>query len=216
MILETLDAFKALKAYGIHTVRSAVVDTPEEAVVFATHTNNKLSPIVLHGRTPAVDEPAPEASATAEAIREAYARIASQRGTGRLLASDVQHGTLIELDATDGGPNGKTLALVSTNHRVEQMLPLGPAGAETLASNTHAHEHHGNSEKFRRMLEHLLLRVSDFYVETGVASARLVVRLHENTYTVTDATIVTGRALHVKERLAAHAHDRSALGFQRS
>jgi hypothetical protein len=76
-----------------------------------------------------------------------------------------------------------------------------------LASNYESYGHHGSRESTRRMLEHLLLRVSDFFEETGVDEFRLDVRLHENEYTVLDATMTSARTLHVKPRLGKHAHD---------
>ncbi len=93
------------------------------------------------------------------------------------------------------------------------MMPLDSAGAEYLALHYQAHDHQGASEKTRRMLEHLTLRVSDFFEHSGVTEFKLTVRLHDNAYTVIAATMTAPRALHLKERLDRHAHDRKAADY---
>lgn len=50
------------------------------------------------------------------------------------------------------------------------------------------------------MLEHLLLRVSAFFADSGVTGFRLDVRLHDNAYTVVDVAMTSAKALHVKSR----------------
>ena len=114
---------------------------------------------------------------------------------------------------TDSG-DVKVIDLQTATHRVERMVPLGSGGAEVLASNFLAHHHRGSSEHSRRMLEHLLLRVSDFFETSGVSDFRLTVRLHENSYTVVDATMSASKAIHLKERLDTHARDRKAAGYR--
>ena len=92
-------------------------------------------------------------------------------------------------------------------------MPLGEAGAEYLATHFQAHHHHGANDKGRRMLEHLLLHVATFFEDSGVSDFSLGVRLHENSYTVLDAVMKAPRALHLKERLDPHAHDRKAADY---
>jgi len=58
------------------------------------------------------------------------------------------------------------------------------------------------------MLEHLLMRVSKFFEKSGVSDLRLDVRLHDNSYSVIDASMHAPRPLHIKQRLAPRAHDR--------
>ena len=60
------------------------------------------------------------------------------------------------------------------------------------------------------MLEHLLMRVSQFFNdEPGVESFTLSpLRIHENSYTVLDAIVRLSGPIHSRTRLDAHAHDR--------
>ena len=149
-MIDTVEAFKVLKHYGIHTVR---------------------------GKT------------------------GHQAGTDVAIAG-----------RTD--PDGKRfIDACSATHGAERMIPLDAAGAEFLATNFQAHHHHGTSEAARRMLEHLLLRVSALFEHSGISEFFLTVRLYESSYTVVDASMKAPRALHLKERLDAHAHDRKSTGY---
>jgi hypothetical protein len=215
MILDTIEAFEALKRYGIHTARSKFVDSAEDAIVFAerrTAADPRFLPIVLRNvvpEIPAQAKPAPSTSALSgeDAVRRAYAFLAGD-GLKVLAQTSTAPGT--DLTIVGGIPpdRGKTIALHTPTHSVERMVPLDSAGAEILASNFLDHHHHGSSEQVRRMLEHLLLRLSTFFEDSGVDQFQLVVRLHENTYTVLDAAMRAPKALHLKTRLDARAHDR--------
>ena len=151
MILDSVEAFKALKHYGIHVARSKAkaATVPGED-------------ITIVGRT---DESA------------------------------------------------KKIALQSATHVVERLIPLESAGAETMALEFRGHHHAGTSEQARRMLEHLLGRVSVLFEDSGVTAFRLGVRLHGNSYTVLDVSMTAPKALHFRERLTPHAHDRKGEGF---
>ncbi len=113
---------------------------------------------------------------------------------------------------TDSG-GGKTLAIGDASLGIERMLPLDAAGAQFLAENTQAHHHRGASEARRRMLEHLYLRISDFFEQAGISDFNLTARLHENSYTVVEAWMTAPAPIHLKERLSPHARDRKGADY---
>jgi hypothetical protein len=162
--------------------------------------------------TPARESVSPAAVLKSEeAIRREYElkRLELGNAGGKILAQTAtDSGTDIAVSGRVDPDLGKTLTLHSAAHSIGRMVPLDEAGATVMAEHFQAHGHHGSREAARRMLEHLLLEVSDFYVETPVTEFRLGIRLHENSYTVLGATMTSSAKLHVKERLGRHAHDR--------
>ena len=225
MTIDTIEAFKLLKHYGIRVARSKVVDSPEDAIAFAerrTAKDPRFMPIVLRriiSGAPDNARAAVAASAlhTEDAIRQAYANFAGAGTNGKPLAQAVTDpGTDIAIVGRTEEARGKIIALRSATHSVECMVPLGSAGAEVLALNLQGFHHHGSSEKAHRMLEHLLIRISAFFEKTPVTEFRLAVRLHENSYTVVDAAMTSPKALHVKERLDRHAQDKRGEGYHPS
>jgi hypothetical protein len=215
MIIDTIEALNLLKDHEIRVARSKFVDSPEDAIAFAerrTAPDPRFMPIVHRPAGPAPSghaEPAPKPLRTEEAIRRAYGELTATLEPGKILAQEVvDPGTAISIVGRTDPEKGKTITLYSAAHGVERMLPIDESGAEILASNFQAHQHHGTDERARRMLEHLLLRVASFFEESGVTDLHLAVRLHENSYTVLDAVMHSSKALHVKHRLGAHARDR--------
>jgi len=200
--IDIVDALELLKQHGIRVARSKFVDCAEDAIAFAQRRSNgdpRLVPIVL--RPAAVPAPAETPLRGDAAIREAYDRAHAAANGGHVLAQAVaEPGSAIVIAGRIDPDNGKTIALHGATHGVERMVPLDEAGATILATNFQAHHHHGGDEKTRRMLEHLLLRVSAFYEDSGVTEFRLGVRLHDNAYTVVDATMTAAKALHVRAR----------------
>lgn len=214
MIIDSVDAFKVLKHYGIHAARSKIVDSPEDAISFAERRDARdprLMPILLRGSDIGSTSAALK---TEHAIRRAYEHLAQAGHNRKIRAQEVtEAGTDIEIAGRAGPNDGKLIEVRSATHSVERMIPLGSAGAEFLATNFQAHHHHDARDKERRMLEHLLLRVSAFFEHSGVSDFSLTIRLHENSYTVVDASMKAPEALHLKDRLDAHAHDRKAADY---
>jgi hypothetical protein len=100
----------------------------------------------------------------------------------------------------------------SAAHAAERFVPLGVAGAAELADGLRAYHHHFGTGAGRRMLEHLFRRVSDLFEESGIDAFSLdPVRLHENGYTVVDATFSAPGPLHLKERIGRHGRDRKTF-----
>jgi hypothetical protein len=201
MIIDTIEALSLLKERGIRVARSKFVDSPEDAIAFAerrTAKDPRLVPIVLRpDETPLHDE---------GAIRQAYARRV-QAGDEKVLAQTATAAGTPVVIAGRIEDGRKVVAVPSGTHGIERMVPLDTAGAEVLALHIRDFHHHGADEKAHRMVEHLLLRVSAFFEQTPVTEFRLTVRLHENSYTVTDASMTSPKALHLKKRLGHHAHD---------
>jgi hypothetical protein len=208
--MNTIESLNALKHYGIHTARTKIVDSPEDAIAFAERRNApdpRFMPIVLFGSASGI---ASSALSTEDAIRRAYEYLAQGAAPPKIVAQEVtEAGTQIAISGSTDADEKKTLALQGA----ERMMPLDTAGAEWLASNYQRHHHHGKSEKARHMLEHLLLSASEFFEESGVSAFQMTVRLHENSYTVLGASMTAPRALHLKERLARHAHDRKGADY---
>jgi hypothetical protein len=215
MIIDTVEALNLLKDQGIRVARSKVVDSAEDAIAFAerrTARDPRFMAIVLRRAGSAADghaEPTPSPLRTEEAIRRVYGELTAALEPGKVLAQEATDpGTAVTIVGRTDTEKGKTLTLYSATHGVERMVPLDEAGATVLATNFRAHQHQTPDERTRRMLEHLLLRVSAFFEQSGVTDLHLAVRLHENAYTVLDATMRSAQALHVKHRLDARAHDR--------
>lgn len=97
---------------------------------------------------------------------------------------------------------------------MRRMAPLGEAGAEVLAAHVQGERHRGTGEQSRRMLEHLLLRCSEMFEETGIQTFHLDVRLHDNSYAVVAAAMTGPGKLHLAKRLAPHAHDRKGTAYR--
>lgn len=215
MILDKMEAFKALDHYDIHVARSKYIDSAEDAVAFAERRNARdprFMPIVLRAAAATTEGHAKLAAEkrldTVEAVRQAYEEMIRQLGTSdrRILGQTAtEPGTDIMISGETNEALGKTIALHSATHAVQRMAPLDASGAEALVQNFEGYHHHGSREQVRRMLEHLLIKISKFFEETAVTQFQLDVRLHGNSYTVLDASM-TGQ-LHLKERLETHARD---------
>ncbi|MHB8147781.1 MAG: hypothetical protein ACYDGM_11060 [Vulcanimicrobiaceae bacterium] len=207
MDIDMMEAFAALEHYDIRVARSKYVDSAEDAVAFAERRNApdpRFVPIVLRGGK----EPSHTPLDTVEAVREAYDAM-RRHSAGRILAQVFSGpGTDIVIFGKADASLGKTIGVHSATHTVQQAVPLGEDGAKVLASDYEGYGHHGSRESARRMLEHLLVRISDLFTETEVREFRLDVRLHENEYTVFDASMTSLKALHIKPRLDKRAHDR--------
>lgn len=225
MTIDKMEAFELLKHYEINVARSKIVDSPEDAIAFAerrTAKDPRFMPIVLRSIISGAPGNAGSARAesalhTEEAIRLAYESLAGTGTNGKVLAQAVTDpGTDVTIVGRTQEDLGKVIVLSSATHSVERMIPLDLAGAELLALNLQAFHHHGSSEKAHRMLEHLLLRVSDFFEDSTVTEFLLAVRLHENSYTVLDASMTSPKALHFKERLGRHAQDKRGAGYHAS
>jgi len=210
MILDRINLFEALAQHEIRVARSAYVDSPEDALAFAarrTAPDQRLVPIHLYGvfsgvamtSTPAFTE---SPYTDEQAIPDAYRRLAAKTAaaSGRVLAQETtEAGTDIAIECRIDPALRKVIIVRGGGHQEQHLLPLDVAGASTLAANIQNYGHHGSREHVRRMIEHLLLRVSHFFDDSGIERLELdPVRLHGNTYTVLDAVATSKRALHVR------------------
>jgi ATP-grasp domain len=208
MLIDKIEGFRVLDHYGIRVVRARYVDSAEDVVAFAARRDaedDQPIPVELRvvdeGRRPLSGRGVMHGPLLDQgAIRRAYADLAPrvERAGGRIVAANaVPAGTDIAITGRSDEALGKCLTVRSAVHCVQRMVPLDEGGAEALARNMQAFHHHGASEQVRRMLEHLLLRVSTFFEDAGVESFDLnPVRLHENGYTVLDATIRSRESLY--------------------
>lgn len=210
MIVDRIDLFEALAQHEIRVARSAYVDSPEDTLAFAARRNapdQRLVPIHLYGAfsgiglssTPAFTE---SPFTDEQSIPDAYRRLVAKTlaAGGRVLAQETtEAGTDIAIECRIDPALGKVIAVRGGEHQVQHLLPLDVAGASTLAANVQDYAHHGSRTHVRRMVEHVLVRVSLFYEASDIERLELdPVRLHGNTYTVLDATATSNRSLTVK------------------
>ena len=94
---------------------------------------------------------------------------------------------------------------------VGETAPDGAAVVEILGLG---HGKRTASVRTRRMLEHLEQRLCTLMTKAGWRRLELRVCLHDNSYTVTDATAEGWTAPELRARLAQDAHDRSAAGMK--
>lgn len=223
MILDKMESFALLKHYEIRAVRAKHVDSAEDAIAFAERRNApdpRFLPIVLHANEPEAEPSIPAAGEhplkTEEAIRHAYAELVHRVGAGerRIWAHEaVEPGSEIAISGRTDEAKGKVVSLQSATHSVERMLPINAAAAEALAENFEGYHHRGSREQTRRMIEYLLERVSELFEQTPITAFRLTMRLHENSYTVLDASMTSPKAVHLRPRLDPRAHDRKGDDF---
>jgi len=120
----------------------------------------------------------------------------------------IAAGTDIAIDGWIDETGRRIVRARSAAHASVRFVPFGEAGAAELAEGLRAHHHQIETAAGRRMLEHLFLRISDLFEESGIDAFSLdPVRLHENSYTVVDATFSAPAPLYLKERLGRHARD---------
>jgi hypothetical protein len=228
MTIDFLEALALLEHAGIRVVRAKYVDSAEDAVAFAMRSeapNSRVLPTVLRSEPHDGETAQPRATAgvvlhSSAAIQTEYGRLAAttQTAATRILAQEyVGAGTDIALVYHAEDPGQKYLELRSGEHGAEQLLPIDESGARILAEHMLAHDHRGRSEKSRRMLEHLILRVCGLLDEFPIDTLELdPVRLHDNSYTVLGAAITAPSRLRVDRRLTSHARDRKAYGYRPS
>lgn len=222
MILDKMEAFKALERFDIRVARTAYVDSAEAAVAFAERRDARdprEMPIVLRPAAQPLMRAgfgAERPLKTEEAIRLAYERVVASLGSGaRVLAQEVtERGTDVMITGETKEVSEKTIALHGGDHVVQRMVPVDGAGAAALAGNFQAYHHRPSSEHAQRMLEHLLQKISTFFEQTPVTEFQLAVRLHENGYTVLDASMISPKPLHLVARLDPRAHDRKGDDFR--
>jgi hypothetical protein len=223
MTIDFLEALNLLEHAGIRVVRAKYVDSAQDAIAFATRRearDPRVVPIVLS--TAAGNDSTPQRRAGADdvlhssaAIQASYERLANVATAPRALARDsVGSGTDIALAYGRNDKGQESLELRSGDHSTEQLLPIDATGARVLVEHMLAHDHRGRSEKSRRMVEHLVLRVCSVLDEFPIEALELDIRLHENTYTVMGASITAPSRLRVDKRLPNHAHDRKAFGYR--
>ncbi|HUA07629.1 MAG TPA: hypothetical protein VMA98_00020 [Candidatus Acidoferrales bacterium] len=204
MVIDPIEALKALARSGVRTARSKYVDSAEDALAFAERRNARdprFVPIVLRTAGETADG---HPLASEDAVRRAYDRLAN--GSRRILAQIAEPtGELITVIGETTPAGDKMLAV--QGHMVRRRVPIGAAGAEAIALDVHAYGHR-EPPKTRKLLEHLLLRLSNFFDRPGIDAIRVLVHLHDNSYTVTDVAATGSHQLHLPPKLGKRGHDR--------
>lgn len=228
MTIDNIEALGLLEHAGIRVVRSKYVDSAGDAVAFASRRearDPRILPIILSTVQSGASKPkqrpgADDALHSSATIQAAYERLASSVAAPAqsILAQEyIANGTDIALAYGTNDSGHEFLELRNGEHAAEQLLPIDEAAARTLVEHMLAHDHRGRSEKGRRMVEHLILRVCGLLDEFPIEALELdPVRLHENSYTVLSAVITAPSRLRVEKRLPKNARDRKAYGYRPS
>jgi hypothetical protein len=203
MRTDLIETFLALKQAGVRVARARDVDSAEDAIAFAERRNARdprLLPIVLRVGS---DSTGPLASK--EEIRGTYNRL--RNGHSQIITA---------LDAVSPGEN---ITIVGTSvhgakvlgvqDRAAQPVPLDDGKAAILVAHVHDYGHQV-PPKERSMLEHLFLRLSAFFERPELSAFTLTVRLHNSSYTVTDAAATVSRPLHLHRALGKRGHDQKS------
>jgi hypothetical protein len=225
VIVDKIEGYEALRQCGLHVARARYVDSAEDAIAFAGRRNaadDRAVPIGLRSIARDGSGRPTESSLQGpldghEAIRRTYGRLLGELYPegGKVLAQDwVDRGSDVAIEGRIDAASGKVITLRSGAHSVECMVPVAGAAAEALVHGFREYHHQLHGEHARRMLEHLLIRISEFFEHSS--AERLVldpVRLHENSYTIVDATLHAPGPLHLERRLGHHAHDRKGYDY---
>lgn len=192
MTTDTPLILDALRHFDVRVSRTALVDSPEDALAFAGRRNaadERLVPIALFDVSHPHQQMHVERPLESEsAIRHAYGKLHAG-GALQIVTQTFEQtdGEMVVIAGETHGASGRTIALSHGAHQVERTVPLGSLGAEEMAANYEDFGHHGTRESRRKMLAHLLQHVSSFFEGSGVREFRLDIRLHENDYSVVDA-----------------------------
>jgi hypothetical protein len=221
MDIDPITALEALREAGIHTARSEIVDSPEEAIAFARRRDAldaRLLPIVLRAATPLRRAELPKPLQSEGAIRAAFPRVRAQArlpGAGVLAQSLAAHGTDIEVRGSTGS-EGRVIETGSGGSVVRAKVPLDAGTAKALAAAVRRYGH-VEREHVVRMLEHVLLRLSRFFAsQPDLGYFRVRFRLHDNAALAFDAELKAERPLVLAKRLESRAHDRKADEYRSS
>jgi hypothetical protein len=209
MDITTLETLETLRQAGINVARTKIVDSAEDAIAFAqrpTARDARIVPIVLRYTTAQLHEggrPSEEPLRIEPQIRSAYERLRRAKPERAIL---VQAVTPLGTDVFVSGNTDESCRVMTIHGGTTQMhriVPLGENGAELLAAHLQGPQPRGSSEEHRRLLERLLLRLSDLFETSGMHAFGIFVRLHENSYTVVDGSISAHQPLYTGERLAS-------------
>ena len=191
--LDTVTAFELLHESGLRVARSRYVDSAEDAISFAERRNAadpRFSPIVLRVAWAAsVDWEGPRRLESEAAVRKEYGVVA--KAGSRVLAQSL--------------PSGTDVTIVGQRVRGLCEITMKPPNV-----------HHAVREGTRHMFVHIVERLHKMFLDHDLASFEILVRLHENEYTIVDAAIAASRMPLLKPRLGQHARDRKEYDFRPS
>ena len=190
MPLDKLRLFATLRRFDVRTARSKFVESSQDAIAFAAGRKVVLRAVA-----------APDAKVAAPT-----APLANDDAVGA--AYDALRATLpeeVRILAQEAVGRGTDITILG------EATPEGVSSVEAIGAG---HSARSQTVHGRRMLEHLEQRLAQLMAKERLRNVILNVRLHENTYTVTDATAEPWTAVHERERLAPGAHDSSAAGMK--
>ncbi|MHB8461559.1 MAG: hypothetical protein ACYDA1_02835 [Vulcanimicrobiaceae bacterium] len=135
-----------------------------------------------------------------------------------LAHAQVNRGLCVTIDGHfDEDLGAKVIELLVDSVSAHRMCPLSELQANALLDEIHAkRDIFPHESAFSHMVTHLLIKCSKLYSESGIDGFVLYpVYLQEKDYRIGVARMFRSKALHLKERLEPHAHDRKAAFYHR-
>jgi hypothetical protein len=150
--------------------------------------------------------------ATDSDIRELLMRhgIASLGVDGSGSAAASSGGTIATIRVARQDTQAHISVTIDDVH-ASRPCPLEPSNAVSLVQSFHGSALATRDESFDRMLEHLLMKISAMYVDSGAESLNFnAVHLHKSAYHVGSVRLESIAPLNVKPRREHDPHQRHA------
>lgn len=127
-------------------------------------------------------------------------------------------GIVATIDCTNDAENGARIEVALGKHVAKRQLPLSDYEATTLVDELVSEGLLSGETALRAMVAHVLFRFSRMISENEPISRIRCEKFHIRTsdYRIENVQIWVHSPLHIKPRLAEHAHDRKATFGTRS
>ncbi|HEY5341535.1 MAG TPA: hypothetical protein VIK27_10950 [Candidatus Aquilonibacter sp.] len=129
----------------------------------------------------------------------------------RIAHGPIDDGTDVNFTADREGD--QAIVGLEGGEQPRRVLPLGEDGAQALADGVRAHHHHPEP-RAKHMLEHLFLRLSEFFEAGDLVTMRVLIRLHENGYTIMEAAAQGPHALHLPREAPPKVRKGTTNGYR--
>lgn len=126
--------------------------------------------------------------------------------------ADLARGVPLRILCLDDSLLGKRIVIASNRERFERACPISEDDARQLVSELREQGVLPNHVQELQMLEHLLVRCSQLFVDEGLRRLRLApVYIRRNDYRVGGAAMTSASHISAVKRLDPHAHDAGAV-----
>jgi len=136
----------------------------------------------------------------------------------RAVESASKTGVVATIDCTSDPDSGARIEVTIAGHVATRQLPLSDFEAKTLVDEFGGEGLLAGEAALRAMVAHVFFRFSRLVMENPpIAHLRCEkLHVHPSDYRIDAVQIWVRSPLHVKPRLAEHAHDRKAMSGNRS